>query len=251
MGRGKSFAKLRWVERNWVMKYMDPPLPGPNPCLVERMPEVRQPRYIPSEEDFWKVYDMAERQDKVLLLTFLHLAARRGEIFQLQWDDVDFISRRIRLKTRKRRDGTLEYDWLPMTEELRKALRWWWENRPIKNHDYVFICVEESISSQEHYGQPFKQRRHLMNRLCDKAEIRRFGFHAIRHLTATILYHAGYDLGVIQAILRHKYATTTNQYLRSLGLENLRAAMEEGLPIPKAQVIKLPITKQKKLKNAE
>jgi hypothetical protein len=25
---------------NWGMKYMDPPLPGPNPCLVDRMSEV-------------------------------------------------------------------------------------------------------------------------------------------------------------------------------------------------------------------
>ena len=30
-------------------------LPMPNPCLVDRFPEERHPRYIPSEEDFWKV----------------------------------------------------------------------------------------------------------------------------------------------------------------------------------------------------
>jgi hypothetical protein len=65
---------------NWGMKYMKPPLPGPNPCLVDRMPEERQPRYIPPEDDFWKVYEVAEGQDKVMLLTLLHLAARRGEI---------------------------------------------------------------------------------------------------------------------------------------------------------------------------
>jgi hypothetical protein len=58
---------------NWGMKYLDPPLPGPNPCLVDRMPEVRHPRYVPPEEDFWKIYAVAEGQDKVMLLTFLHL----------------------------------------------------------------------------------------------------------------------------------------------------------------------------------
>ena len=37
---------------NWGMTCLDPPLPGPNPCLVERMPEVRHPRYVPPEVDF-------------------------------------------------------------------------------------------------------------------------------------------------------------------------------------------------------
>ena len=99
---------------NWGMKYMDPPLPGPNPCLVERMPEIRQPRYVPPEEDFWKVYEVAEGQDKVMLLAFLHLAARRSEIFRITWADVDFGNSRIRLWTRKRQGGSYEYDWLPM-----------------------------------------------------------------------------------------------------------------------------------------
>ena len=78
---------------------MDPVLPAPNPCLVERMPEVRTPRYVPPEDDFWKIYGVAEGQDKVMLLTLLHLAARRGEIFRLPWADVDFGSDRIRLYT--------------------------------------------------------------------------------------------------------------------------------------------------------
>ena len=70
---------------NWGMKYMDPVLPAPNPCLVEKMPEIRKPRYVPPEEDFWKIYHVAEGQDKIMLLTLLHLAARRGEIFRLTW----------------------------------------------------------------------------------------------------------------------------------------------------------------------
>jgi integrase len=108
---------------NWGMKYMNPPLPGPNPCLVDRMPEVREPRYVPPEEDFWKVYAVAEGQDKVMLLVFLHLAARRGEVFRLTWADVDFGNNRAILWTRKRMGGSFEYDWLPMTAELSKTSR--------------------------------------------------------------------------------------------------------------------------------
>ena len=37
---------------HWGMKYRG--LPAPNPCQVEKFPEKRHPRYVPSEEDFWK-----------------------------------------------------------------------------------------------------------------------------------------------------------------------------------------------------
>jgi len=212
---------------NWGMKYMKPTLPGPNPCLVDRMPEVRQPRYVPPEEDFWKVYEVAEGQDRVMLTAFLHLAARREEIFRLTWADVDFGNDRVRLWTRKRTDGTFEYDWLPMTKELRSELRWWWEHRPIKDDPNVFLCLAKTEFTKEYYGKPFKYRLQFMRRICDRAGVKRFGFQAIRHLSATILYHHGYGVAVIQPILRHKSPNTTEKYLKSLGLEHVRGAMEE------------------------
>ncbi len=224
---------------HWGMKYMKPILPAPNPCLVERMPEVRHPRYVPPEEDFWKVYEAAEEgQDRIMLLIFLHLAARRGEIFRLTSADVNFGNSRVRLGTRKRMDGTLEYDWLPMTKELRDALRWWWENRPIKDSLYVFVCLENKLFCKQHYGEPFKERSKFMGHLCDKAKVKRFGFHAIRHLSATILYHLGYEVAIIQAILRHKSPRTTEKYLKSLGIEKVREALED-LSQQKGKVLEL------------
>ena len=70
-------------------------------------------------------------------------------------------------------------------------------------------------------------RQHFMSRLCDKSGVKRFGFHAIRHLSASILFKLGYELGVIQAILRHKSPGTTERYLRSIGLERVRDALED------------------------
>ena len=224
---------------NWGMKYLNPPLPGPNPCLVEKMPEVRSPRYVPPEEDFWKIYAATEGQDKVMLLTFLHLAARRGEVFRMAWEDVDFGNSRIRLWTRKRMGGTYEYDWLPMTKELRDALRWWWEHRPIKDKPSVFLCLEKTDLNSDYYGLPFKNRHHFMHRLCDKAKVPPFGFHAIRHLSASTLFNSGYDLGVIQAILRHQSPSTTERYLKSIGMERVRDALESLSSKPKAKVVNI------------
>ena len=165
---------------------------------------------MPSEEDFWKVVDVAEGQDKVMLLAFLFLAARRKEIFRLTWSDVDFGQKQVRLWTRKRADGSEEFDWLPMIAELRKELRWWWENRPIKDVETVFMCLEEGENQKKHYGQPFRYRHHFMERLCEAAKVKPFGFHAIRHLTASILHRKGYELGAIKEILRHKVQARPN-----------------------------------------
>lgn len=210
---------------NWGIKYLG--LPTPNPCLVDRFPEKRHPRYVPAEEDFWKVFAQTQGQDRIMLLCYLHLGARRSEIFRLCWEDVDFGNSRIRLYTKKRRDGSLEYDWLPMTGELTEALSWWWDKRTFKDSTHVFICEQDGGFCREQYGKPFKERMQLMRRLCERAQVKPFGFHAIRHLTASILYKMGQPVSVIQAILRHKSPNTTAIYLRTLGLEETRGALED------------------------
>lgn len=212
---------------NWGIVYHDPALPLPNPCLVERMPEVRFPRYVPPEKDFWQVYGIAQGQNRVMLLTFLHLAARRGEVFRIAVPDLDFDNDRVRLWTRKRKDGNFEFDWLPMTKELKDALLWWLGNRPIKDSPSVFLCLDETPFCREDYGKPFRFRLQFMRRLCDKAGVKRFGFHAIRHLSASILHKLGYDVATIQPILRHKSPRTTELYLKNLGSEKVRQALEE------------------------
>jgi hypothetical protein len=74
-------------------------------------------------------------------------------------------------------------------------------------------------------GDPFNSRCHFMQQICTKAGVKPFGFHAIRHLSAGILYKAGEPVAKIQKILRHRNATTTNRYLESLGFQ-----LEEILP---------------------
>jgi len=173
---------------------------------VERFPEKKQPRYVPPEEDFWKVYAVARPKDQVFLLTLLHTAARRNELLTLTWDDLDLVTGKIRLWTRKRADGSLEFDWLPLTKRLRDALL---EHYKQRLSEYVFCRAD---------GSPYKWRQHLMKILCGRAKVKRFTFHAIRHLTASILAQEGVDIPTIQAILRHKNSMTTTRYIHRMGI---------------------------------
>ena len=211
---------------NWAIRYI-PGWPRDNPfVLTERQLETQFPRYIPPVEDFWKVYDTArDGQDKIMLLAYLHTAARKSELLTLKWSDVDLGGRRIRLWTRKRKGG-LEQDWIPMTDELHDALGWWSEHRTFPEHDHVFVCEDQYNLARDFYGQAFSARVHWLGTLCERAKVEPFGFHAIRHLSASILDDAGYPITVIQALLRHRSATTTAKYLHNL--RGLRAAFGDA-----------------------
>jgi integrase len=191
-----------WV---WGKKYFG--LPAWCPFgEVDKFPADQHPRYVPPEEDFWKVYAVARSADQTMLLLMLHTGARQMEAFRLLWDDVDLAGRKIRLGTRKRAGGGLEYDWIPMTAELHDSLA----QHKLHSHSACVFINE--------FGRPNSARSCLMSKLCRAAGVKPFGFHAIRHLAATILAYDGLDLPSLQAVLRHKNPNTTARYIESLGV---------------------------------
>lgn len=197
----------------WGVAYLDGfPLDQPDPFLgCQRYAEIRTPRYIPPETDFWKVYAVAPEREQALLTCYLNLAARKSELLRLTWDEVDFARNTVTLTTRKTRTGTVKRDEMPLNAEVRQTLLWLWENRQgASNH--VFTCPVEPF-----IGQPYKSAAHVMKRLCKRAGVKRFGFHAIRHLAATILAQEGHSLFSIQHSLRHEKQSTTDRYLHGLG----------------------------------
>ena len=119
----------------------------------------------------------------------------------------------------------MEHDNIPMTSNLRAALLAWREERPCKQSPFVF-CQEEPSRRDQKKGDPFTYRNSFLNRLCKRAGVPRFTWHAIRHLSASVLYRAGQSQSVIQAVLRHQSASTTARYLHSFGLEHTRGALE-------------------------
>ncbi|MCI5133636.1 MAG: site-specific integrase [Candidatus Electrothrix sp. AW2] len=198
---------------NWAAQYI-PGFPLQNPFLVQRFAEERSPRYVPSEEDFWKVYEQAEtEQDRVMLLCFLHLAARRNEIFTLRTEDVALADHRVRLYTRKRKDGSRCFDWVPMSSKLHRELS---QYMPSVSGEWVFLNPRS--------GFPYVYRQKWIPRLCRLAEVEKFTLHAIRHLSASILIKNGVPSHQVQAILRHHKLSTTERYIHQL--ESYRSAVE-------------------------
>lgn len=188
---------------NWCIKRRGVEKVNPF-ALVDKLPELRRPRIIPDRQDLQTLIDGEHGFERVLLIALFHTAARADEMFRLTWGDVDLSGRRVRLWTRKRKGG-MESDWLPMTRELAVELS---RHKPedAKASDLVFLKD----------GQPLHHDLDIMDKLCQKHDVPRFGFHGIRHLAASLMDVAGKPLSTIQAMLRHKNASTTSRYLHEL-----------------------------------
>jgi integrase len=171
-----------------------------------------------------KVLREAEGQDLVLLLTLYFTGGRRGEIFRLSWErDVRLDIGKIRLSDHKAGNGQRRFRWLDMHPELTKALSWWKEARP---------CKVDNVFMQTHcdgaLGQPFLQRSKFMERLCKRAGVKPFGFHALRHKSAAITFVSS-GLNAAQVLMGHYRATTTDRYVRSAGLYTDHSAIMAAL----------------------
>ena len=176
---------------------------------IESYAEDEPVKYVPPAEDISKVLLVADQDDWDLLIVLYDTGARISEILRLTWNDVSLEHRWVQLWTRKRKSGGLQSDKLRMTNRLYDVLYKKWKTRN-KKSSYVF-CKEN--------GVPYTKdnKRYVMRRLCRRAQIKEFGFHAIRHHVASILMDSGKaTLGQIQKFLRHRRKTTTENYLHEI-----------------------------------
>jgi integrase len=72
---------------------------------------------------------------------------------------------------------------------------------------------------------PYQVRSKLMKNLCEKAGVKYFRYHSLRHFGASLLDHENVNIGSIQRLLGHEHRTTTEIYLHSNG-EAERIAMD-------------------------
>ena len=56
-----------------------------------------------------------------------------------------------------------------------------------------------------------------MKALCNKVEVKAFGFHALRHLCVSMMDSHNVPISSIQKILGHENRMTTEIYLHSIG----------------------------------
>lgn len=182
---------------------------------TEKYGHDRKPQYTPPVEDVLKVLMVATRSERIFLDAFIQTGGRKSEIFRWIWtDDIDFNQRRVRLGSRKTRDGSMKYRWIKMSDSLYNNLKWLWDNRPFKENPHVFVD-DTSDPKHPHYGKSFTSRQKFMKGLCKRASVRSFGFHALRRFVASVLIDKA-SLKQVQLVLGHASIQTTDRYIHNL-----------------------------------
>jgi len=199
-----------------------------NPCRgIEKYSIEEGERYVPPKEDVFKVLMVARPWERELLEVFVTTGARLSEILNLTWDDVNLERNSIRFWTRKRKNGNKEARIVSMGTTLSSLLRRKWDGRE-NSSNYVFLNPRT--------GNKFRKETYsmanFMPKLCEKAGVKPFTFHCLRHYVSTRLADSGKcSLYEIQRLLGHQRSTTTEGYLRSLApdLQKVAEVLDDAL----------------------
>jgi integrase len=198
----KMFAlSIRWEWR------ADNPARG-----IERNPENKRERYLSGEEMARLTLALADHRDqqaanivRVLLLT----GARRGEVFNMRWADLDletgvWVKPSAHTKQKKTHR-------VPLSAPARQLLA-----SIARTSEYVFPGRYSGRRIEIHGN---------WREICDAAKLEGVRVHDLRHSYASILASAGLSLPVIGALLGHTQAQTTARYAHLFD-DPLRAATE-------------------------
>ncbi len=155
-----------------------------------------------SEDQIKKLFAAidAEGNDQVgnMVKLALFTGMRRGEIFKLQWDDIDF--RRELITIRDPKGGRDQI--IPMNPLARELLA----NHPQGKSPYVFPTI---------HGKQRRTIQHPLRRIRERAGLPKDfrPMHGLRHVFASMLASSGQvDMYTLQKLLTHKSPIMTQRY---------------------------------------
>ncbi len=150
---------------------------------------------------------LAAGKDRPFLLVLFHTMGRVGEILRLRVGGRQFPRAGHSALDPETEGRNLEFDWLPMNEDLEKILWELWQKRT--QDEWVFL----SPLTGSHYVHRFT----LMKNICERAGVPHYTYHTIRHFVASYLFDKKkVSLPVISKLLRHKNLQTTEIYLQAI-----------------------------------
>ena len=175
---------------------------GSNPVAAVQIPRLdNQVTEFLSEDELRRLFEVLHQWPFADTASFIRFAIltgfRQGELIKLLWDDVDFERSLVTLRDPK---GT-KTETLPISQEALGVLR--------------EIPATHSLIFPGPGGKPKAKStvRLAWNRIKKAAGISAdFRFHGLRHSYASWLVSNGVDLAVVQKLMTHKHATTTQRY---------------------------------------
>jgi integrase len=167
---------------------------------IPSLPENNERTRFLSEAERIRLFSScrASHWDKLYLIVLLAITtgARKGELTQLRWNDIDFERRTAYVSTTKNGQPKV----LPLTESVIKELQLFNKN----DSSLIFASkVKEEVAYC--FNKPWKKA-------LEDADIKDFRFHDLRHSCASYLAQSGASLLEIADVLGHKQISVTKRY---------------------------------------
>lgn len=175
-----------------------------NPAEYLERPRVTKPEIeILSPAEISALLEKASSRYRVAFLADFLTGMRAGELWGLQWGDIDWKSKRIHVRrslwkgsfqTPKSKKSNRQID---MPDMLVQELRKWKLACPANEHDLVFPSPEGQPSQHDNVV-----KRHY-NPALRNAGLTQVSFHSLRHSNASMRIQAGQNIKYIQSQMGH------------------------------------------------
>lgn len=212
---------------------------GDNPCKKVKKPKLNnQVTEFLTDDELNSLLDVLDQWHNKMSAGFisflLHTGLRRGELFKLQWADVDLARQSMVLKDPK---GKIDQT-LPLSDKAVEVLN----NLP-KEYSTSWIFYGKDGGQRTDFKGPWDRIKKAAGLPKD------FRLHGLRHHFASSLVSAGVDLYTVQKLLCHKDASMTMRYAH-LADKTLRDAVNLSdkllKPVERAQVVNMEAFKNGK-----
>ncbi len=210
---------------------------------------------IEEQQKFLEVAKNSHNYYQYALL--LETGLRTGELIALTWNDVDFENRTLTIRKSMEyrysngcwRAGPTKspqsYRTIPLTNRALEILETIYKNRPYQKHSETLsqnleyldrhtgktqtFSMEDLIFLNWRTGEPAKNSSYdtHLYKLCDKANIKRFSMHTLRHTYATRAIESGMQPKVLQMLLGHSNLKNTMDRYVHVTDESMIKAVEQ------------------------
>ena len=153
---------------------------------IEPLPDLMQRRYVDHL--------------KPICIVAMNTGMRRGEIFQLEWESVNFKLKQIKVRAASAKSGKSRD--IPMNDDVLQTLLAW------RNETSSAKLVFPSPVT----GLPLNNIKKSWSTLMKLSELENFRFHDLRHHFASRLVMAEVDLNTVRELLGHSSLEMTLRY---------------------------------------
>jgi integrase len=164
--------------------------------------------FLPLEEEVQQLIAGCGKRTSTLLQLLFETGCRIGEAALLQWRDIDFKSRNLRINCPEKggnaRTIQLSHELLAMLKAL-----------PKREDVHIFNPKVRTLSST------FLRQRNRLAKHLQNPRLKQIHFHTLRHLRATLTYYkTGGDILKVKYLLGHKRLDTTGRYAHYQAFRN-------------------------------